>query len=71
MLDVNHCLVSDWFIQEMFDVQKPGHALCDLKNFFRSSCYHLKRVCNLGGSSGVFFIVLFFLLQIACVSWLT
>ena len=28
------CLVTDTFIQEMFNVQKPGHALCDLKKFF-------------------------------------
>ena len=34
------CLVTDTFIQEMFNVQKPGHALCDLKKFFCSSCNH-------------------------------
>ena len=46
------CLVTDTFIQEMLNVQKPGHALCDLKKFF----FAVLVIISKGFVSSVFFV---------------
>ena len=77
ILDVNHCLVTDcsqyWLVQEMFNVQSQDmHYVIWKSCLFRSSCSHLKRVCNFG-SFGVFcfFNFVHSFACIACVSRLT